>query len=179
MRKRPELEHGARVLVTATLCRAVERRKHHKTLLTQSWKVWQTIAMDEKPGVFLGWRTLRNGVREWEGDEVGYVFFQRETVAAALVSLSRTLAPVYVPLDALHVAPVGSITEVCAGCGAHRVMAARAVVLGRIACCPECSTMSVGERNALREAVAERLRVERLKGNGATVPAPDEGALYG
>lgn len=47
--------------------------------------------------------------------------------------------------------------ELCTGCDSTARAAVLAIIAGRAACCPECSTWSVGDRNAIREAV-ERLR---------------------
>ncbi len=50
--------------------------------------------------------------------------------------------------------------EVCTGCDSHRIAAIRSVIAGRIACCPDCSTLTMGERNSIREAVKDRLAAE-------------------
>lgn len=43
--------------------------------------------------------------------------------------------------------------RVCSGCDAPRLKAIYAVIEGRVACCPDCSTLTVEERNAIRNAV--------------------------
>lgn len=45
---------------------------------------------------------------------------------------------------------------ICTGCGCTRADAIAAVAVGKVACCPDCSTLSVDERNAVREAVEQQ-----------------------
>lgn len=100
---RAKIEHGARVVVTARLLRQSENRKREMLPVKwERWKVWTAIPMKATGGIFLGWRTLREGTRHYEGEEVGWVFTPKgEPITAALVSLSPLLNPVYVPADEL------------------------------------------------------------------------------
>lgn len=41
----------------------------------------------------------------------------------------------------------------CEGCGSDRMSAILAVVKGKVACCPDCTTLTVDERNEIREAM--------------------------
>lgn len=41
----------------------------------------------------------------------------------------------------------------CAGCGSDRMVAIKAVIAGKAACCPDCTTLTVDERNEIREAM--------------------------
>lgn len=66
-------------------------------------------------------------------------------------------------LDGQSAVPPGS-GDICTGCGAHRIAAITAVIRGLIACCPECSTLTMGERNTIRQIVAERLAAAPLPG---------------
>lgn len=101
------IAHGARVTVHATLVRVIEVRPGAKGSVSDLWKVWAPVPKGAPAsGVFLGWRALRNGVRFWEGEEVGYTFTPKgPTIRAAVVSLSSTTNPVYVAADQLKVAP--------------------------------------------------------------------------
>lgn len=45
--------------------------------------------------------------------------------------------------------------EVCAGCGVKRIDTIIAVIKGAIACCPDCTTLTVDERNQIRAALAK------------------------
>lgn len=56
--------------------------------------------------------------------------------------------------EALHKARKrASAAHQCEGCGASRNAAVWAVVEGRVACCPDCSTLTVEERNTIRDAI--------------------------
>jgi hypothetical protein len=39
----------------------------------------------------------------------------------------------------------------CSGCGSRPIACAKAVIEGRVACCPDCSTFTAAERNELRK----------------------------
>lgn len=41
-------------------------------------------------------------------------------------------------------------TNICSGCGTPRHEAIAAIRRGAMACCPDCSTLTVEERNAIR-----------------------------
>jgi len=71
----------------------------------------------------------------------------------------------------------------CTGCGHPRSSALKAVLEGHIACCPDCSTLTVAERNQIREGqVAAILRfcesVERLAEEKMQKTGKLEGAHY-
>jgi len=42
--------------------------------------------------------------------------------------------------------------EVCAGCGTNKIDMIVSVINGAVACCPDCTTLTVAERNAIRAA---------------------------
>jgi len=44
--------------------------------------------------------------------------------------------------------------ETCTGCGSPKQSAILAVIGGAAACCPECSTLTVDERNSIRARLA-------------------------
>jgi hypothetical protein len=56
--------------------------------------------------------------------------------------------------------------DTCEGCGAARIAAITAVIQGKIACCPDCSTLTMGERNTIREALAT-LTAPQGRGEGS------------
>ena len=98
-----EPKHGDRVQFAATLHRVVERRpRADKPTWHDTWKVWRRLpsaTQQVRAGIFLGWRALRDGVRDWE-EEVGPTFKARgEPLRAALVSFSPHRKPVYVHAD--------------------------------------------------------------------------------
>lgn len=76
-------------------------------------KEWDTIDIKERRGIFLGYRTLSNGYREYDSEEVGYVYYPREYIKAALVAFSVRMNPIYVPADCIRsVDPIGSIGSI-------------------------------------------------------------------
>ena len=64
-----------------------------------------------------------------------------------------------------------AVDGICTGCDTPRHKAIAAVAKGGVACCPDCSTLTVADRNAIREAVAQRAALE------AVGPTRDEEAL--
>lgn len=66
-------------------------------------------------------------------------------VTAALTATRRALADVTRERD---------FALVCSGCGAPRLSAILACVRGQAACCPDCSTLTMDERNTIRGAVS-------------------------
>ena len=63
-------------------------------------KVWEAWPIKERQAIYLGLRTLCNGVREWE-DEVGGIFIPDKDghFQAMLVCFSTRENPVYVPVQ--------------------------------------------------------------------------------
>jgi hypothetical protein len=47
----------------------------------------------------------------------------------------------------------GQPTDTCEGCGSARIAAITAVIQGKVACCPDCSTLTTGERNTIRSVL--------------------------
>lgn len=96
-----DLVFGQKVTIAQKYYRKCENRVVHTTGFTrgEEWKVWATRGY-AKEGVFLGYRTLSNGIRYYEADE-GYYFGPEERIKAALVYPGPHLNPVYVPLDAI------------------------------------------------------------------------------
>jgi hypothetical protein len=103
------MKHGDRVTVTATLTRRSSHLPRDQKGGRTGWfKEWhrETLHRGARAGLFLGFRTLRNGWNEWGGEGEGVGFTpDGAPLKVALVSLASHLNPVYVPLDA--VAPLG------------------------------------------------------------------------
>jgi hypothetical protein len=55
-----------------------------------------------------------------------------------------------------------AVDGICTGCDTPRHKAIAAVAKGGVACCPDCSTLTVADRNAIREAVAQRAAPEAV-----------------
>lgn len=51
----------------------------------------------------------------------------------------------------------------CTGCGLHRLDAINAVLNGKVACCPDCSTLTVEERNLIRSVSLQGEALRRLR----------------
>lgn len=87
---------------TITITQVYKRRTHYRQNDRRpdtTLKVWETWPIKERQAIFLGWRTLVDGVREWE-DEVGGIFIPERHFRAALVCFSTRENPVYVPIEA-------------------------------------------------------------------------------
>lgn len=93
-----EFEHGQRVCYTQKYVRLTERKLHESGRFTEVHKTWKPVP-EGGTGIFLGMRTLSNGTRDWESDEVGYIFNPKEHFKVALISPSPDRNPIYVPLE--------------------------------------------------------------------------------
>ena len=62
------------------------------------WKVWEEYPDYHFDAIFLGYRMLQNGFRDYDS-EYGYTFITREYVKAALACPGERLNPIYVPLN--------------------------------------------------------------------------------
>jgi hypothetical protein len=63
---------------------------------------WYALSMRAREGMYIGTRTLANGIAEWEGEDEGMVFQAGEYFRVALVVFSERENPVYVPLAAIE-----------------------------------------------------------------------------
>jgi hypothetical protein len=85
-----------------TITRVYRRREHsrwnEKARCHETVKAWEPWQVKERRAIFLGWRTLSNGIREWE-PEAGAIFTPESYIKAALVCFSTKENPVYVPVD--------------------------------------------------------------------------------
>jgi hypothetical protein len=75
---------------------------------------------------------------------------------------------------ALAAEPVGEgpSRNVCSGCGKYRYQAIKAIANGAVACCPDCSTLTVVDRNAIRDCCGPL-----GSSNRAAPPAPEPGEV--
>lgn len=83
---------GARVRVTQTLARVHNSRK----------AFWLSSEIKPRMGLCIGYRTIFNGDRWWEDEEVGYVFNPTEHFRVMLVVFDAHTNPVYVPLNTVE-----------------------------------------------------------------------------
>ncbi|OGC76243.1 hypothetical protein A2619_02195 [candidate division WWE3 bacterium RIFOXYD1_FULL_39_9] len=86
---------GDKVIVKSTLQRMWQRREAKPGKPLKKYKSWEEKPIEERIGLFIGYRTLSNGFIEWE-DEVGNIFFPKEYFKAALVVFSEREKPVLV-----------------------------------------------------------------------------------
>ena len=94
------MQLGQKVKTTARLDR--RHRPTNPEYKGGSWnrKQWERTDHPEKEGVFIGTRTLQNGVREYDCDS-GWCWYKDSHFEAALVVFDKRQAPVHVPLDAI------------------------------------------------------------------------------
>lgn len=92
------LRHGDIVLINTIYRRRKKLEWNGYTNVRK--KFWMPVPIPARTGIYLGTRTLCNGITEWE-DEVGNVFIpEREGyIKALLVSFSTNENPVYAPYD--------------------------------------------------------------------------------
>lgn len=89
---------GDCVEITDKYVRRYEKRagKMH----SESWKVWRVQPFFRKTCIFLGERTLRDGIVHYDYED-GHTFISKEHFQAALVSPGPKEKPVYVPFGAI------------------------------------------------------------------------------
>lgn len=96
-----ELIFGDMVSITHKYERKLEYRKNSKNgLMNITWKMWVKEPYEKYNCIFLGYRTLANGIREYEY-EVGYSLYPKEFIKAALICVNEKLNPIYVPLNCI------------------------------------------------------------------------------
>jgi len=91
-------------IVTVTAVYHRRQQSHDDGRYTYTRKFWDVWNIAPRTAVFLGWRTLSNGRREWE-PEVGAVFIPEKDgyIKSALVCFSTKENPVYVPVNRMAV----------------------------------------------------------------------------
>lgn len=75
----------------------------HRVALTNGRKEWRRTDLGMAiPCVYMGWRTLSEGVNDYTPEE-GFVYVADRHLSAALVVYDARCKPVFVPFDALEV----------------------------------------------------------------------------
>ena len=94
-----ELIFGDMVSITHKYRRKTEYRKNSKNaLMNITWKMWTRELYEHSDCIFLGYRHIADGIREYEY-EAGYYFYPKEYFKVALVCINDKTNPVYVPLN--------------------------------------------------------------------------------
>jgi hypothetical protein len=94
-------DFGQKVTVREKYTRKQETRTDNPGGYPKTWKVWKRAPFHAQGCVFLGVRTLKNGIRHFDGEE-GYYFQAKEHIKAALVSPGPRSAPILVPLESIE-----------------------------------------------------------------------------
>ena len=81
---------------------AIYERKAQYVNGANTKKYWKARVIEKRKGLYIGYRTLYDGVREWIGSEEGVWFIPDRHFEAALVVFSPRERPVYVPLSAMR-----------------------------------------------------------------------------
>ena len=87
------MELGQKVTFDRKLIRKTNRGEGRR------YKFWAEAPTKHSSGIFLGFRSLKNGHTDWE--EYGWLFSETETIQAALVCCSVRENPIYVPAETL------------------------------------------------------------------------------
>lgn len=69
-----------------------------------------------------------------------------------------------------------SAGDECTGCGSARIEAILHIIRGKVACCPDCSTLTLSERNLIRDAASLRATPGRCICNPCDPSCPVHGA---
>lgn len=98
---------GDRVNITHKYVKGNEQRQEIVGVLpkgeirTNKWRIWRRKEFKAKGCIFLGYRTIQEGVRHYEND-FGYYFEQKGSFKVALVCPGYMLNPIYVPVYAME-----------------------------------------------------------------------------
>jgi len=86
---------GEKVVISGCLRRGLryEDRGYYRRTRLKEWK-WREIP--DQVGIVIGERTLRNGISDWQGSEIGYDFCIESTFRALLVVTDMNRNPFYV-----------------------------------------------------------------------------------
>ncbi len=96
-----------------------------------------------------------------------------ETCGDVVVQFARAVLTRY---GAQAVPVAAALSNICTGCDTPRHEAITAIANGAMACCPDCSTLTVEDRNAIRAIKAVAVAVaERLPGEGDCMANPRNG----
>lgn len=90
------ISFGSTVTTTAMYLRRQKREGYG----TQ--KFWEAAPTAPRTGIFIGWRTISDGRRVWEGSEEGFSYSPSSYLRAALVVFTPRTKPVLVPVDQIR-----------------------------------------------------------------------------
>jgi hypothetical protein len=86
--------------VTGKFIRRSESRRRIRMGGMDTWKIWKRVPVEIDNCLFIGVRTLKNGIIHH--DDEGIFFDSMEYFRAALVCPGPNRAPIFVPLDAVR-----------------------------------------------------------------------------
>jgi len=89
-----EPEYGKAVEIEGYYERNTRWRHDDPTTGSVRVRFWEFVERRERV-LFLGWRNLSNGDAPWEGMEIGYQYYPKEYLKAALVSPGPNRNPRY------------------------------------------------------------------------------------
>lgn len=78
---------------------AIYLRREKQVGFNATQKFWESAPTAPRLGIFIGWRTIADGVRHWEDS---YTFTPSSYIRAALVVFSTRTKPVLVPGGAIQ-----------------------------------------------------------------------------
>lgn len=84
-----KIEFGDKIIVNRFYRRSFDNGK----------RIWANCPYPVHNGIFLGYRTIQEGWREWEYSN--WIFIPTDYLRVALVSPGPTLNPIYVPIDSI------------------------------------------------------------------------------
>lgn len=89
---------GDKMRFSATLHRVIVRGEQGNDRCQ-----WKRLECTPQSGILVGVRTISDGERWWENDEIGYVYEPKSYRKAAIVAFALNRKPAWVPMDALEV----------------------------------------------------------------------------
>ena len=92
---------GDRVNCTHRFVRKERRVENKNGYGSTSWKIWGKKSYSVSSGIFLGYRTLKDGTRNFKYD-AGWIFTPKKYFKAALICPTDKINPVFVPLDCIE-----------------------------------------------------------------------------
>lgn len=64
---------------------------------SEGYKYWEAKQLEKKrTAILIGYRTLSNGYRRWQGSQEGYTYEPKEYIKVRLVVFSTREKPVYI-----------------------------------------------------------------------------------
>ncbi len=97
------MEFGQRVVFTLTYLRMGETRVRDSGFGMDWWNWWKEVPSKQRSGLFIGYRSIQNGIQHFED---GYsTFEQKERIKVALVVPSPRHNPIYVVISSMNEYP--------------------------------------------------------------------------